>query len=158
MKSMPLLLAALILLAPAFAQDRTYAIEELRDEDSKEPSPFSITRVVALTSGLRLFFSTSNIEQVRNLLDSGSLEAQLSDNEAGIATSPSISLGKAVWCNQVNEPVYLAYSDPLPACAGRPPVCIEYYFEVPASLGPGRDLAIGQDPDYLWLVEESGSS
>jgi hypothetical protein len=155
MKQMLSMLVALILLVPAFAQDRTYVIEELRGEDSKEPSPFSITRVVPLTGGLRIFLSTPDIEQVRRLLDSGALETQLSDHEAETTSNPSISLGKAVWCSQDSEPIYLAYADPLPACEGQLPARMEYYFEVNATLGSGRDLAIGQDPDFLWLIEES---
>jgi hypothetical protein len=31
---------------------------------------------------------------------------------------------------------------------------IEYFFDVAAVLGPGRDLALGEDPDFLWLIEE----
>ena len=53
-----------------------------------------------------------------------------------------------------SQPVYMAFRDPLPSCSDKPPVRIDYFFEVSALLGPGRDLAIGQDPDFLWLIEE----
>lgn len=155
MKAMLLPIVALIMLIPTLAKGGTYAVEELRDENSKGPSPFSITRVEALTGGLRIFLSTPDIGQVRKLLDSGALEVQLSDHEAETTSNPSISLGKAVWCSQDSEPIYLAYADPLPACEGQLPARMEYYFEVAATLGSGRDLAIGQDPDFLWLIEES---
>jgi hypothetical protein len=77
----------------------------------------------------------------------------LSDHRTQSATNHSISFGKAVWCYPGGAPIYLGYADPLPGCDGNPPARIEYFFEVPVTLGPERDLAIGQDPDFLWLIE-----
>ena len=103
--------------------------------------------------GLRLFLDTSRPDVVAGLLASGALEAQLSDHRIESATNHPISLGKAVWCYPDGAPIYLGYADPLPGCDGNPPVRIEYFFEVPVTLGPDRDVAIGQDPDFLWLIE-----
>jgi hypothetical protein len=134
------------------AQD--YAIEEMSDEETTAVRPFSISRVVPFDSGLRLFLSTNDPDAIASLLAAGAFQAQLSDHQAETDTALLLSLGKAVWCTEAGEPVYLAYSEPLPSCDGNPPVRIECFFEVSAALGPGRDLAIGLDPDFLWLIEE----
>jgi len=84
----------------------------------------------------------------------GSLQAQLSNNQADTETILPLSFGKAVWCEFPGSPAYLAYGDPLPSCNGNSPERIEYFFEVAAVLGPGLDLAIGKDPEFLWLIEE----
>jgi hypothetical protein len=59
-----------------------------------------------------------------------------------------------VWCPDSDAPVYISFNDPLPNCAGNAPTQIEYFLEVPVSLRPGLDLAIGNDPDYLWMIEK----
>ncbi len=104
--------------------------------------------------GLRLFITTDNPDGVAGLLAASALLAQLSDHQAETETNLPLSFSKAVWCRDDSQPVYLAFRDPLPSCNDKPPARIEYFFEVPAALGPGRDLAIGQDPDFLWLIEE----
>jgi hypothetical protein len=134
------------------AQD--YAIEEMGDEETMAIRSFSIAQVVPFDGGLRLFLSTDNPEAVAKLLSAGELQAQLSDHQSETAAEVSLSFGKAVWCSEDEEPAYMAFADPLPSCDNKPPVRIEYFLEAGASLGPGRDLAIGQDPDFLWLIEE----
>ena len=134
------------------AQD--YTIEEMSDEETTIPRPFSISRVLSFDRGLRIFLHTDDPDAIANLIATGSLQAQLSDHEAEIETAVALSLGKAVWCSDADDPVYLAFGDPLPACDGNQPARIEYYLEMNAVLGPGLDLAIGQDPDFLWLIEE----
>jgi hypothetical protein len=147
-----LLLAATLLNFPELrAQD--YAIEEMSDENAVASRPFSISRVTPINGGLRIFISTNNPDAIAKLVSAGSLQAQLSDNEAGTETFLPLSFGKAVWCEFPGSPAYLAFGDPLPSCDGNPPARIEYFFEVTATLGPGRDLAIGQDPEFLWLIE-----
>ena len=143
------LLLSLVAL-PVKAQD--YAIGELNAEETTVSRPFSITRVEAFDGGLRLFISADNPTAVTDLLAAGNLRAQLSDHLAGAETTPTISFCKAVRCTADSEPVYLAYHDPLPGCGGNPPAGIEYFFKVAAALGPDRDLAIGLDPDFLWLI------
>jgi hypothetical protein len=143
----------LLVTAPVRAAD--YAVEELREEGAPA-SPFSIARVEPFPGGLRLFLSTEDIAAVAGLIASGVLESQLSDHETETQTSVALSLGKAAWCTQDSAPVYLGYDDPLPTCSdtGQPPEHVEYFLVATVTLGPGRDLAIGKDPDYLWLIEE----
>jgi hypothetical protein len=154
MKHLTLLLIFLILGRPHLFGAGDYAIEELRDEDAATLPPFSISRVVAFDGGLRLFLTTASPDAIANLLAAGALETQLSDHEAETASTVSLTLGKAVWCTEDGEPVFMSYLDPTPLCEGAPPARLEYFFESTVTLGPGRALAIGQDPDFLWLIEE----
>jgi len=131
-----------------------YTIEELVDENATTSPPFSISHVVPFPDGLRFFLTTDSPGAVADLLADGALQAELSDHETETATAVSLSLGEAIWCSQDGDPVYVVNVDPLVLC-GAPPARIEYYLEVVAALGPGRDLAIGQDPDFLWLIEEA---
>jgi hypothetical protein len=137
---------------PVRAQN--YTIEESSAEEATTPRPFSITRVEPADNGLRVFLNTDNPGAVADLLSSGVLKAQLSDNQLGTETAVPIAFGKAVRCTSDADPVYLGYPDPLPDCAGQPPATIEYFFSIAAILGTNRDLAIGDDPDYLWLIAE----
>ena len=131
-----------------------YTIEELVDENATTSPPFSISHVVPFPDGLRFFLTTDSPGAVADLLADGALQAELSDHETETATAVSLSLGEAIWCSQDGDPVYVVNVDPLVLC-GAPPARIEYYLEVVAALGPDRDLAIGQDPDFLWLIEEA---
>ena len=131
-----------------------YTIEELIDENATTSPPFSISRVVPFDSGLRLFFTTDNPDAVADLFVADALQAELSDLESETATPVSLALGELVWCSEDGDPVYLGYLDPLPVCGDASPAKIEYFFELAVTLGPGIDLAIGQDPDFLWLIEE----
>lgn len=134
-----------------------FSIQFLCDEDATTSPIFSITRAEPINGGLRLFLGTSDPTRVAGLLANGALEAQLSDHQTETTTSPSISLGKVVWCTEDGPPIYLDFASPLPECDGKPPVKIEYFFTVPVTLGPDRDLVIGQDPDFLWIIEEIGA-
>jgi hypothetical protein len=147
----------IVFIAPGIFQNlraQNYVVDEMIDENATAMPPFSIARVDPIEWGLRLFISTNNPSLVSNLLASGALRAQLSDHQAGIATPVSLSLGMAVWCSEDDEPIYQAYTDS-PNCDDQPPAQIAYFFDVFVVLGPNRDLAIGQDPDFLWLIEES---
>ena len=131
-----------------------YTIEELVDENATTSPPFSISHVVPFPDGLRFFLTTDSPGAVADLLTDGALQAELSDHESETSTAVSLSLGEAIWCSQDGDPAYVVNVDPLVLC-GALPARIEYYLEVVAALGPGRDLAIGQDPDFLWLIEEA---
>src|SRR5262245_44767805 len=131
-----------------------YLIDELRDENATTSPPFSISRVVPFDGGLRLFLSTDRPDVVADLLAAGALEAQLSDHKSDTAKPVSLSLGKAIWCSDDGNPVFLAYRAVPPLCGGKTPAKIEYFFAVAVILGPGRELVIGHDPDFVWLVEE----
>lgn len=148
----PLLIATFLNFPDLKAQN--YSIEEMSDENLATPRPFSISRITPINGGLRIFINTNSPDVISNLISAGSLQAQLSDNNEGTETILPLSFGKAVWCKYPGSPTYLAYGDPLPGCGGNPPARVEYFFEVAATLGPGRDLAIGQDPEFLWLIEE----
>jgi hypothetical protein len=150
-KTFSLLLFVLIALQ-AKAQD--YAIEELNGEEITQPRPFSITRVEPFDGKLRLFLRANNPAAIAGLLAAGNLQAQLSDHTTETETLLPLFYGKAVRCTSDSDPVYLGYADPLPACDGNPPAQVEHFFEVAAVLGPNSDLAIAEDPDFLWLIEE----
>jgi hypothetical protein len=142
----------ILMALPVRAQD--YAIEELSGEETSAQKPFSITGISPVDGGLRIFINTDDPAAVADLLAEGSLQAQLSDHEAKTENLLPLSLGKAVRCTSESDPVYLVYADPNPDCGGQQPTSIDYFFSVVASLGINRDLAIGEDPDYLWLIEE----
>ena len=129
-------------------------MDQARSEDSTAAFPFSLARVEVYAGGLRLFIASDDIEAVAALLASGALEAQLSDHNAETTAEVSLSLGKAVYCSGEIQPTYLAYGDPLPACGGQSPERIEFFFDAAVTLGSGRDLAIVQDPDFFWIIEE----
>lgn len=150
-----LCVSILLLLATAPIRAADYVVEEMCEEGTPN-LPFSIARVEPFPGGLRLFLSTNDIVAVASLVSSGALQGQLSDNVAEIETNVPLSLGKAVWCTQDGTPIYLGYEDSLPACSdtGQPPERVEYFLVAPVSLGSGRDVALGKDPDYLWLIEE----
>ena len=146
-----ILTGACIRLALASGQ---YSIEFMKSEEALTSPCFSIVSVSPYEGGLRLFLDTDDPGAVSALLTAGALEAQLSDHQAETATTIPLLLGKAVTCTEDDDPVYLDYAAPLPSCNGKPPVLVEYFFSAPVTLGPSRDLAIGQDPDFLWLIEE----
>ncbi|MCI0627510.1 MAG: hypothetical protein L0387_38665 [Acidobacteria bacterium] len=151
---------ALLALAPpllVYAAEDSFVIELLQDEAVSAPPPFSLTRVEVFGGRLRLFFSTGDISRVAGLLAASGgrkLQAQLSDNtpDAESETEVTLSLGTAVWCQADAAPAYLPYGAGSPVCDAQPPARIEYYFEVPITLGSQQDLAIGLDPDFLWLI------
>ena len=147
-----LTLSLFLLASPLSAQD--YVMEQARSEDSTAAFPFSLARVEAYAGGLRLFIVSDDIEAVASLFASDALEAQLSDHNAETTAEVSLSLGKAVHCSGEIQPIYMAYEDPLPICGGQPPERIELFFDAPVTLGSGRDLAIVQDPDFFWIIEE----
>ena len=150
-------LLLLVLMAPFISTQlnaQSYAIAEMSDEATAAVRPFSISRVVPIIGGLRLFIITSDPDAVSRLVNSGSLLGQLSDHNILTVAPVSISLRKAVTCSPYAMPFYLAYEDQFPYCGYNPPVRIEYFIRAITTLGPGRDLAIGQDPDFLWLIEE----
>jgi hypothetical protein len=131
-----------------------YNLLHMESEDSPPPPPFTIQRVEAEGSMLRVFLSTVAPDGVARLLDAGDLLGQISDHngEDGAFWFVGLALGKAVVCTADAAPLYLAYSDPLPCPS---PMSVEYFLQTDNSLGPGRDLAIGYDPYHLWLIEEA---
>jgi hypothetical protein len=150
-------LLVLVLVAPLVSTQlraQSYSIAEMSDENTTATRPFSISRVAPISGGLRLFLNTSNPNAVSNLLDAGSLMGQLSDHNVPVETGVLLVLGKAVTCTAYAMPIYTGYKDWFPYCGSKPPFRVEYFLRATVTLGPGRDLAIGQDPNFLWLIEE----
>ena len=155
MKRLALILLFAALISPAYRVSADgYNVEELRDENSTGSPPFSIARVTPYAGGLRLFLSIPSPDAVVLLLTSEALQAQLSDHAAETESPVTLSLAKAVWCTEESDPLYLGYAEPIPSCNGQLPTTIEFYFDAGVTLGANCDLAIGQDPDFLWLIEE----
>ncbi|MBN1568526.1 MAG: hypothetical protein JXA73_11825 [Acidobacteria bacterium] len=144
----------LLILATPLLKAQDYAIMNLTDENAVAAMPFSISRVIPFDRGLGLFLNTNNPNAVSDLLGAGKLQAQLSDNQSGTEKLVPLSLGKAVWCPDSDTPVYLSLNAPLPDRGGKNPARIEYFLEAAVSLGPELDLAIGNDPDFILLIEE----
>lgn len=144
-----LLTLFLALIPPPTILAGGYNIEELTDEGVTAPRPFRITRVEPVAGNLRIFITTGNPGSVESLIANGKLLAQLSDNENLTERSVPLYLMKAAHCGSVV--VYLRPGDPAPKCAGS--TKIEYFLDVEATLGPNLDLAIGKDPEFLWLIE-----
>ena len=144
MRTILLLTLTVTLAVNAYASG--YAVEEL--SDSPKEKPFSITSVESRPGELWLFIQSGNYAQIQGLIRNGSLTAQLSEGENAI-TVP-LSLFKAVVCKDFGT-FHLGYSELLPVCEIAQ---LRYYLRTPVTLGHGRDLAIGLDPDFLWLIEE----
>ena len=146
---MKILLFLTLVVLPAAVnnvQAAEYNIEELRS-NTAGIKPFSITEVEQQSGELRLFIQTNNIAQIQRLITNGSLSAQYSDGDDAL-TVP-LSLFKAVTCDD-GTTHHLGYSAQMPNCEIRQ---TRYYMRTPVTLGPGCDLAIGLDPDFIWLVE-----
>jgi hypothetical protein len=126
-------------------------------EDEK-PMPFHIGEIEQKSGELRIFprevWGYADHSEIARLINTGKLEAQLSDSEDGKDVQLSmrkIVTCKDAWGNRIG-PYYLGYSEPIPA------VCevvekIQYYIRAPVSLKKGRDLTIGIDPDFVWEIE-----
>ena len=141
-----ILLFTLTLTLAVNAHASGYAVEEL--SDSPKEKPFSITSVESRPGELHLFIQSGNYAHIQRLIRDGSLTAQLSEGEDAV-TVP-LSFFKAVVCKDLGT-FHLGYSEPLPDCKIAQ---VRHYLRTPVNLGHGRDLSIGLDPDFLWLIEE----
>jgi len=146
------IMLAVALSASGYARTVGNYNERNLTEDGGNPKkmPFSITRIEQQSGQLRLWIQAGNdgINNVANLVNNGKLDAQLSDGENG--KTVSLSLRKAVTCKKTGT-YQLEYSDASPK--GCTVEKTEYYLNTPVTLVKNRDLAIGFDPDFLWLVE-----
>ena len=125
-----------------------YAVEELIGDTATEVKPFSITQVEQQRGELRLFIQTGNIAHIQRLISNGTLLAQFSEGDN--AMTVPLSLSKAIVCDS-GTIYHLGYSAPLPNCAITQ---TRYYLRTPVTLGQGRDLAIGIDPYFIWIIEQ----
>jgi hypothetical protein len=142
------LLFLILVVMPAAVNAAEYNIEELQSETATVAKPFSITQVEQQRGELRLFIQAGNIAQIQRLISSGTLAAQFSEGEN--AMTVPLSLSKAVTCD-TGTTYHLGYSAPMPDCTISQ---IRYYLRTPVTLGQGRDLAIGIDPDFIWIIEQ----
>ena len=143
-----LLLTLLVMLAVANAHGAdNYAVEELKSETAGT-HPFSITQIEQQRGELRMFIQSGNIAQIQRLISDGTLSAQFSGDEN--AMTVPLSLSKAVTCD-TGTTYHLGYSAPLPDCVISR---TRYYLRTPVTLGQGGDLAIGIDPDFIWIIEK----
>ena len=128
-----------------------YNVEELTGEGADSAKkPFTITEIEQRNGELRLWIQPQygGIASIARMVSSGLLEAQVSDSEGSDVVL--LSLQKAVVCKD-DGTYHLRYSEPDPDCL------IErtnYYLRAPVTLRKDRDLGIGLDPDFLWLIEE----
>jgi hypothetical protein len=128
-----------------------YSVLELHEEGV---SPlFSVSTVEDAAGSLKIFISTSNPAAVAEAIAAGVLEAQLSTHSAdgsGTVEPVSFSFMKMLQCQ--NAWITLPYSEPDPqGCVAAE---TRFFFLVPIGpLGLGQDLALGLDPDSLWLIE-----
>ena len=143
---MKILLFLTLVVLPAAVNAAEYNIEELQS-DTAGIKPFSITEVEQQRGELRLFTESGNIAQIQRLITNGSLSAQFSEGDDAL-TVP-LSLSKAVTCDD-GTTHHLGYSSQMPNCEIRH---TRYYLRTPVTLRHGRDLAIGLDPDFIWLIE-----
>ena len=135
-----------------FRQDRDQADD---DEHGQRRQQFGRQRDRRIERDPAIGASARDTLLVGHLLGAdGALQAEVSDHESETAASVYVFFGEAVWCTEEDIPVYRAYRDPIPPCGDASPARIEYFFELAVSLGPCIDLAIGQDPDFLWLIAQ----
>jgi hypothetical protein len=149
-----LLLVLMMPLVSTQLRAQNFAVAEMSDEETTATRPFTISRVESFDGGLRLFINTGDPNAVSDLLDAGSLVGQLSDHNVPEEAPVLLVLAKALICTPYSMPIYTGYRDWFPYCGCQPPFGIEYFIMAAVTLGPGRDLAIGQDPDFMWLIEE----
>ena len=142
-----ILLLSIVVTLAVSAHAKNYTVEEFQSETAGK-KPFSITRIEQKPGELLLWIESGNIAGVSKLVSDGSLAAQLSEGETAV-TVP-LSLFKAVVCKDIGT-FHPGYSELLPVCEIEQ---VRYYLRTPVTLGHGRDLAIGLEPDFLWLIEE----
>ena len=147
MRTLLFLTLVVMLMVNAHGADN-YTIEELTSEAATGTKPFSITQIEGQRGELRLFIQTGNIAQIQRLITDGTLSAQFSDGEN--AMTVPLSLSKAVTCDD-GTIHHLGYSAPLPNCAVSQ---TRYYLRAPVTLGLGRGIAVGLDPDFIWVIEK----
>ena len=155
-----LLLLTLVMFLTVSVYARTvgrYNIEEL--SENEKPMPFYIGQIEQKSGELlifpREFWSYADHSEIARLINNGKLEASLSDSDG--SKDVPLSMRKIVTCKDSYgnyiSPYYLGYSEPVPdACEVVEQ--IRHYISVPVTLGKERDLAIGIDPEFMWLIEE----
>ena len=139
------------LIASVYARDvGRYNVEELTGEESDpNKTPFTITAIDQQRGQLRIWIQAQYGDMSGVARQMSKLEAQVSDAES--AQDVTLTLNKAVDCRDYGT-IHLGYSAAVPAYCEI--TGTRYYLLAPVTLKQGRDLGIGINPDYLWLIEE----
>ena len=159
-----LLLILILIMMPAIsitaghARDvGIYNVEELTSEEGDSgKKPFTITGIEQQRGETVIWIRAlyGGIAGVAKKVSAGELQAQISDDEGG--TDVTLSLNREVTCTDASGSYAgtyrLGYSTQLPAACATV-TSTRYYLLAPVVFGLGRDLGIGLEPDYLWLIE-----
>ena len=158
MKKLLLIMTLAISLTAVQARDvGIYNVEELTSEEGDYAKmPFTITGIEQERGETIIWIRAlyGGIAGVARQVSAGNLKAQISDSEGG--ADVTLSLNSEVTCKDVSGnyagTYRLGYSTQLPAACATVD-STRYYLLAPVVFGHGRDLGIGLDPDYLWLIE-----
>jgi len=158
MNKLLLIIALAISAATGHARDiGIYNVEELTSEDGDSGKiPFTITGIDQQRGEAIIWIQAlyGGIAGVAGHIKAGNLQAQISDSEGGMEVA--LSLNREVTCTDdlgKDAGTYrLGYSSPLPSACAKV-TSTRYYLLAPVVFGQGRDLGIGLEPDYLWLIE-----
>lgn len=134
-----------------------FHVVELR-EDSAATALFSVARIeytYAGNSHIRIYIPAECRDAVRAALESGALVAEISSPGGGDPAAASLTLYRSCRCGGGGSATVSVYTGQ--ACADR---CgadgveeEEYFIKVYTRLYAGEELAIGLEPDQLWMIE-----
>jgi len=128
-----------------------FHVVELHESETVAPL-FTVTGVELANDAFLITVISLDPAQVATLIATGRLEAEMSD-ETGATTPVSLQLWRRCLCGGQWIP---SGFDILRTCAdvcGAVPEDEQFFFVVATTLPGGNDLAIGFEPDSLWLFE-----
>ena len=128
-----------------------FHVVELRESETVAPL-FTVTGVELADNAFLITVISLDPVQVATLIATGRLEAEMSD-EIGATTPVSLQLWRKCLCG--GQWISSGF-DILRTCAdvcGASPEGEQFFFVVAPTLPGGNDLAIGFEPDSLWLFE-----
>jgi len=128
-----------------------FHVVELHESETVAPL-FTVTGVELTDDAFLITVISLDPAQVATLVATGRLEAEMSD-ETGATTPVSLQLWRKCLCG--GQWISCSF-DILRTCAdvcGASPEDEQFFFVVATTLPGGNDLAIGFEPDSLWLFE-----
>jgi len=153
-----LLTLAFFLSQPAFGEQvereqtiGNFHVVELHESETVAPL-FTVTGVELADDAFLVTVISLDPAQVATLIATGRLEAEMSD-ETGATTPVSLQLWRKCLCG--GQWISCGF-DILRTCTdvcGTSPEDEQFFFLVATTLSRGNDLAIGFEPDSLWLFE-----
>jgi hypothetical protein len=134
-----------------------FSVTQLTEEGVKARPPFYISDIKQSGGELRIyllpgtaFIELTNISKVARLINKGQLDGQFSDSEN--AKTIPLLLKKEVSCH--NGKTYrIGYNQATPQ--GCSVTSTRHYLSAAVTLKRDQDLAIGVDPDFLWIIERN---